>query len=66
MPYLTIREVSETLRLHRVTVSALVRQGELRAIKGRGRNGRIKIDAASVEEYIARNAVQPTEVKASE
>jgi excisionase family DNA binding protein len=58
MPYLTIREVSERLRLHRVTVGQLVKDGELTAIKGDGANGRVKIDEASVLEYIARHTVQ--------
>lgn len=58
---MTIREVSTKIRRHRVTVSRLVRDGELRAIRGKGRNGRVFIYADSVEEYLKRNEVEPLE-----
>lgn len=57
--FLTIAEVSELLRRHRVTVSRMIRDGELRAIRGKGRTGRVLIYADSVEAYIERNTVQP-------
>lgn len=57
MPFMTIKEVSDKLRLHRVTVGELVKQGELTAIKGPGKNGRVKIDEDSVNDYIERHRV---------
>lgn len=57
MTFLTIKEVSTKLRIHRVTVGHLVKRGELRAIKGEGKNGRVKIYADSVDEYLRRQAV---------
>lgn len=59
MTLMTIAEVSEKLRRHRVTVSRMVKDGELRAIKGEGKNGRVFIYADSVQEYLDRNTVQP-------
>ena len=56
---LTIREVSQKLRRHRVTVSRMVRDGELRAIRGEGKNGRVLIYPDSVTEYLERRTVQP-------
>ncbi|MGH3585305.1 MAG: helix-turn-helix domain-containing protein [Pseudonocardia sp.] len=57
--FLTIREVSEKIRRHRVTVSRMIRDGELRAVRGKGRNGRVFIYADSVAEYLKRNEVEP-------
>lgn len=56
---LTIREVSAKIRRHRVTVSRMVRDGELRAVRGKGRNGRVLIYANSVNAYLARHEVEP-------
>ncbi|GAA4225916.1 hypothetical protein GCM10022254_09030 [Actinomadura meridiana] len=56
---LTIREVSEKIRRHRVTVSRMIRDGELRAVRGKGRNGRVFIYADSVADYLKRNEVLP-------
>lgn len=59
MTFMTIAEVSDKLRRHRVTVSRLIRDGELRAVKGEGKNGRVLVYADSVQEYLDRNTVQP-------
>lgn len=59
--FLTIREVSTKIRRHRVTVSRMIRDGELRAVRGKGRNGRVLIYADSVTEYLKRNEVEPTQ-----
>lgn len=55
--FMTIREVSERIRRHRVTVSRMVRDGELRAVRGKGRSGRVLIYAHSVDQYLKRNEV---------
>lgn len=57
--FMSIREVAERLDRHRVTVSRMVRDGELRAVRGPGRNSRVKIYTSSVREYLARNEVIP-------
>lgn len=66
MTFMTIAEVSEKLRRHRVTVSRMVRAGELRAVKGEGKNGRVLVYADSVQEYLDRNTVQPDPDPAAE
>jgi excisionase family DNA binding protein len=59
MPYLTINEVRQRLRVSRWTVTRLIERGELTAIKAAGRNGAVKIDSTSLEAYIERHAVTP-------
>lgn len=61
MTFMTIAEVSDKIRRHRVTVSRMVRDGELRAVRGEGKNGRVLIYADSVQEYLERNTVQPVQ-----
>lgn len=59
MTLMTIREVSLRIRRHRNTVGRLVRTGQLEAVKGEGRNGRVLITPESVHAYLERNKVQP-------
>jgi excisionase family DNA binding protein len=58
MRYLLTSEVQRILNTSRPTVRRLIKIGELRAIKGEGRNGRVKIEEDSVKEYIERHRVQ--------
>jgi excisionase family DNA binding protein len=61
MAYLTIAEAGKKLRVSRWTIARLIKSGELHAIKGDGRNGRVKIAQTSVQEYERRHAIAPAE-----
>lgn len=58
--YMTVDEVAAWLRVSRWTVGRLVKTGELTAIKAGGRNGAIRVDADSVEDYLKRHTIQAT------
>lgn len=51
--FLTLADVAEVLNVSAAQVYALVRSGELRAIKVGGR-GQWRVEADALEEYIAR------------
>ena len=51
--FLTLADVAETLAVSPAQAYALVRSGELRAIKVGGR-GQWRVEAAELEDYIAR------------
>lgn len=55
--YLTTAQVREVLNISRPMVRRLINEGELRAIKGPARTSPLKIEEASVEEYIERHRV---------
>jgi excisionase family DNA binding protein len=55
--FLTLADVAETLNVSASQVYALVRSGELRAIKVGGR-GQWRVEAAALEEWIARAYAQ--------
>lgn len=56
--YLTKAEVADLLRVHEATVSRYIKKGLLRAVKNPGSNGHVRIEKASVDEYIAEHAVE--------
>lgn len=58
MLYLLTSEVREILKISRPTVRRLIDSGELRAIKGDAPNSPLKIEEASVREYIERHRVE--------
>lgn len=58
--YMTIDECAALLRISRWTVSRMVKDGELTAVKAKGRNGAVRIETASVDDYLARHTVQAT------
>ncbi len=57
MRFLTLADVSETLNISAAQAYALVRNGELPAIKVGGR-GQWRIEAAELESYISRMYAQ--------
>lgn len=58
--FLTLADVAEILNTSSAQVYALVRTGELRALKIGGR-GQWRVEAAALEEFIARMYVQTGE-----
>ncbi len=60
MRFLTLADISETLNISAAQAYALVRNGELPAIKVGGR-GQWRVEAAELEAYIARMYAQTRE-----
>lgn len=58
--FLTLADVAETLNVSASQVYALVRSGELRAIKVGGR-GQWRVEASALEEWISRAYTQTEE-----
>jgi excisionase family DNA binding protein len=58
--FLTLADVAETLNISASQTYALVRSGDLPAIKIGGR-GQWRVEAAALEEFIARQYEQPRE-----
>jgi hypothetical protein len=55
--FLSMAETRELLRMSRVTVTKLIENGELVAMKGPAKNSPFRISRASIENYIARNTI---------
>lgn len=60
MRFLTLADISETLNISAAQAYALVRNGDLPAIKVGGR-GQWRVEAAELEAYIARMYAQTRE-----
>lgn len=58
--YMTVDECAALLRVSRWTVSRMVKDGHLTAVKANGRNGAVRIEKASVEDYLASHTVHAT------
>lgn len=54
---LTLAEVAERLRVHEVTVRRYIRQGRIKAMKGPGRAGHVRISEEALAEYLEQQAV---------
>lgn len=63
MRFLTLADVAETLNISSAQAYALVRSGELRAIKVGGR-GQWRVETSELEAYIARAYEQTAELLA--
>lgn len=55
---LTVAEIQRALRCSRWTVARRIKAGELDAVKGPNRPGRVLITAESLARYMERNAVE--------
>lgn len=57
--FLSMAETCRRLRLSRWTVRKLVREGEIKAVKGPARNAHIRVYEQSVEDYLTRYTISP-------
>lgn len=55
--YMTVDEVAALLRISRWTVGRMVKSGELTAVKADGRNGAVRVEADSIEDYLKRHTI---------
>ena len=61
--FLTVDEFAASMKVSRWTVGRLIKSGELKAVKGEGRNGSVRIPVTSHADYIERHTVNTTEEK---